>query len=320
MRMPADFTLAQLRTFVRVAEGGSFTHAAGDVSRTQPTVSRQVRALEQAVEAPLFLRVGRTAVLTDAGHRMLGYARRLLALVDEARAAVSSTGDARARRLRIGAGGLASQYLLPGLLEAFRARHPAVQLVVATHHPETITAQTVRGELDVALVTRPVRAQGLVVRDVGDDEMVAIAGPGHPWARRAGRRLPVDAFDGEPFILYDRGTGTSRRILGAFARRGVRLTVAMEVGYVEAMKEMVRIGLGVTLVPGWVVAREVTAGQVTALRLAGARPAGPGFVRRWALVFARGAAAGGPLDPFVSLCRERLPALLAGPFPPGGRA
>jgi DNA-binding transcriptional LysR family regulator len=301
--------LEHLRTFLLVAEGGSFTGAAEGAGRTQPTVSRQVRALEAALGTRLFLRAGRSAVLTDAGRQLVGYARRLLALADEAGAAVSAEGRQAAGRLRVGAGGLASQYLLPPLLEAVRAGRPDLRLVVAAHHPDTIAEQVATGDLDVGLVTRPVRRAGLAVADAGEDEMVAIVAPGHPWARRPERRLPPAAFDGEPFILYDRGTGTSRRILGYFARQGVRLRIGMEVRYVEAMKEMVRIGLGVSLVPAWVATREAAAGQIAAVRLAG-----PGFRRRWAVIHASRADETAPVAAFVAGCRERLPRMLAGPF------
>lgn len=303
-----DLDLAHLRTFLLVAEGGSFTGAASGVLRTQPTVSRQIRALEGALGVALFRRVGRRAVLTEAGVRLADYARRTFALLDEARAAVAADGASAARRLRIGAGGMPSQYLLPPLLEALSARVPGLHVSLSTHHPERVAEGLVRGDLDVGLVTRPVRARGLVLEDVGEDEAVAIAGRSHPWARRRGR-LSLAAFDGQPFILYDRGTGTSRRILGQFARAGVALDVRMEVGYVEAMKEMVRIGLGVSLVPAWVVAREVAAGEIAAVRLSGGGPA-----RRWAVAYARGRGAEPALSAFAAVCREALPARLAGPF------
>lgn len=304
--------LALVRTFVLVAEGGSFTGAAAPAQRTQPTVSRQVRALEAALGVPLFVRAGRSAVLTDAGRRFLDHARRLLAMADEARAAVAADGRRAARRLRVGSGGMPSQYLLPPLLEALRARAPDLELTVAAHHPDAVVERVARGELDVGLVTRPVRARGLAVADVGTDELVAIAAPDHPWAQGPGRRLPARAFAGQPFILYDRGTGTSRRILGQFARQGVPLRVSMEVGYIEAMKEMVRIGLGVSLVPAWVVAREVAAGEIAAIRLAG-----PGFRRAWAVVSPRTRTAAA--QALLEICLERLPALLAGADRPRAR-
>ncbi len=305
----ANLDLAHLKTFLLVAEGGSFTGAAGGAERTQPTVSRQVRALEAALGVPLFRRVGRSAVLTEAGRRLVGYAQRVFALLDEAREAVAADGASAARRLRVGAGGMPAQYLLPPLLEALRARDPGLRVAVSTHHPERVAEGLVRGDLDVGLVTRPLRARGLVLEDVGEDEQVAIAAPRHPWAARRRGRLALAAFDGEPFILYDRGTGTSRRILGQFARAGVRLDVRMEVGYVEAMKEMVRIGLGVSLVPAWVVAREAAAGEIAAVRLDG-----PGLSRRWAAAYVRGRAEEAGVAGFLAVCREGLPALLAGPF------
>lgn len=305
----ADLDLAHLRTFLLVADGGSFTGAASRVERTQPTVSRQVRALEDALGVALFRRVGRAAVLTDAGHRLVAYGRRVFALLDEARAAVAAEGRESARRLRVGAGGMPAQYLLPPLLEALASRVPGLRVSVSTHHPEWVAEAIVRDELDVGLVTRPVRARGLVLEDAGLDEQVAIAAPHHAWASRRRGRLPLAAFDGEPFILYDRGTGTSRRILGQFARAGVRLDARMEVGYVEAMKEMVRIGLGVSLVPAWVVAREAAAGEIAAVRVEG-----PSLRRRWAVAFAKGRGEDAPVAGFRAACRDRLPGLLAGPF------
>lgn len=309
----ADLDLPHLRTFLLVAEGGSFTGAAGSAERTQPTVSRRVRALEAALGVPLFRRVGRTAVLTEAGRRLVAYARQVLALLDEAREAVAAEGAAAAARLRIGAGGMPAQYLVPPLLEALASRIPNLRVSVSTHHPERVAEAIVKGELDAGLVTRPVHTRGLVLEDVGEDEQVAIAAPHHPWAGRRGR-LPLAAFDGEPFILYDRGTGTSRRILGQFARAGVRLDVRMEVGYVEAMKAMVRIGLGVSLVPAWVVAREAAAGQIAAMRLAG-----PSLRRRWAVAYAKGRGEDATVAGFRAVCREGLPGLLAGPFGRGAR-
>jgi len=160
-----------LRTFVSVAETRGFTSAARALSRTQSAVSLQIKRLEEQVGEPLFRRSSRQVAPTRAADALLPYARRILHLQDEAAAAVGAVG--RGRSLRLGITEEQAMHYLPGIMSAFAARFPGVQLNVVCDLSTGLLQRMEQGELDLALTIRhgPV-GQGEVV---GRERLVWVA-------------------------------------------------------------------------------------------------------------------------------------------------
>ena len=122
--------LAQLEFFMRVVKEGGFSKAADRVFRTQPAVSMAIRRLEEEIGAPLFDRTQKPPTLTDTGCVLYDYARRMLALRDQARGAIAELRELRTGRVRVGANESTSLYFLPELILAYRAQHPEVKVEI----------------------------------------------------------------------------------------------------------------------------------------------------------------------------------------------
>ena len=145
--------LELLRSFVSVVDSGGFTRAGERVHRTQSTVSQQIKRLEEDVGQPLLIRSGKDVTPTEAGERLLSYARRLLALAEEARDVVTRPGNEGA--VRLGVTEDFAAYRLTKLLAAFSRSHPSLRLDVRADQSATLKRELERGELDLALFKRP---------------------------------------------------------------------------------------------------------------------------------------------------------------------
>src|SRR3984957_11323413 len=150
--------LELLRSFVSVVDAGGFTRAGERVHRTQSTVSQQIRRLEEDVGQPLLNRSGKDVTPTEAGERLLSYARRLLALEEEARDVLARPGNEGA--VRLGVPEDFAAYRLAKLLGSFSRSHPGLRLDVPPDQSLDLKHDLERGDLDLALFKRPVGEKG----------------------------------------------------------------------------------------------------------------------------------------------------------------
>jgi DNA-binding transcriptional LysR family regulator len=260
-----DVQLAHLRALSAVARHASFSRAAGELGVTQPAVSMQVRQLEEALGQPLLERVGKRAFPTRAGEILLAHATRAFQELDAGVERVQQLRGVVAGRVRVGTSASISIYLLPPFLRRFRSRYPATELVVVTGNAPEITRAIVENDLDIGIVSLPVRDRELVVTPFFDDELVAIAAPQPRWRRR--RTVDAATLAREPLILYEAG-GTVRRVIdGWFRRAGTSPVRPMELGNTEAIKKLVEAGLGLSVTSSFSVKADVRAQLLTAVRL-----------------------------------------------------
>jgi DNA-binding transcriptional LysR family regulator len=167
--------------------------------------------------------------------------------------------------------------LLPPFLRRFRSRHPATELVVVTGNAPEITRAVVENDLDVGIVSLPVRDRELSITPFFDDELVAIAAPHPRWRRRT---IGAEELAREPLILYEAG-GTVRRVIdGWFRHAGAAPVRPMELGNTEAIKKLVEAGLGLSVTSWFSVKADVRARLLVAIRLQPALVRKIGVVRR----------------------------------------
>lgn len=235
-----------LQAFADVVETGSFSAAAERRGLSQPAVSLQIRQLERRFGVRLVERVGRRASATAAGRDLLGHISGIDEAVSRASEAMAYHRKEIVGRVRLGTGATACIYLLPRLLGELRRRFPALEIVVATGNTPQILRQVEDNLLDLALVTLPARGPMFQVTTLLQDEQVAVfaaAGPRPPIA------VTPAVLSRLPLVLYEPG-GNARQVFDRwFARSGALLKPVMELGSVEAIKELVAAGLGCAVLP-----------------------------------------------------------------------
>ena len=257
--------LHYLRVFAAVADQRGFTKAAAALHLSQPAVSKAVRGIERQVGAPLLERGARGVRLTDAGAVLHARARELFAVERSAEEELRALRGLEGGTLRIGASTTIATYLLPRLLGGFRARHPGVELRVATANTRAIARRLVQRRLDVALVEGPVAHPRIEVLPWRDDALVVVAPVDHPLARR--RRVAPEALAAEPFIARERGSGTRRVAEAALRAAGVAPRRLLTLGSTAAVTQAVAAGLGLAIVSRLAAADQLALGRVALVRV-----------------------------------------------------
>lgn len=228
-----------LRIFRAVAEEGSITRAAQRLQYVPSNVTGRIRQLEEGLQTPLFIRSNRGMELTPAGERLLGYARQILNLLDEAEKSVQAE-DAPRGPLRIGAIESAAAAHLPGRLAAYYARYPHVSLSLATGNSRVLMQQVLDRELEGALVYGPVPHSQLEQIPSYDEELVLLS--------KAGAASLQEQLQ-KPMLILSTGCTHRSRVERLLAEAGVQHPQIMEFGSLEAVLGGVASGLGVALLP-----------------------------------------------------------------------
>jgi DNA-binding transcriptional LysR family regulator len=261
--------LVQVEGFLEVARRGSVSRAAEALFITQPTLTARLHGLERELGTPLFLRTPHGMRLTDAGRAWVPFAERALRALVDGRDALEQVKTASAGHLMIAAAPAVSTYVLPGLLERFVAAHPRVEVSVRTGHSEDVLELVVRDEVQIGL-GRAIRHPDIELRPFHTEDLVLVCAPDHPFTRRDSVAMAEVA--NEKLIMFDRTSSYYEITQGAFLSAGVKLRGLMELDSIEAAKKMVERGLGVALLPGTAVEREVQGKMLRAIPMSDAPP------------------------------------------------
>ena len=232
--------LADLRIFNTVVRAGGITRAAEKLHRVQSNVTTRIRQLEQDLGVPLFIREGKRLHLTPAGHLLIDYADRLLALAEDARNAVQ---DPRPRGLfRLGAMESTAAIRLPKPLAEFHRLYPEVMLQLRTGNPQQLASAILAGELDAALVAEPIAEGQFEKAPAFIEELVIVAAAGHP---PIGKRGSVP----RTIIAFERGCPHRKRLEEWYAARGKMPERTIELNSYHSMLGCVVARMGIALLP-----------------------------------------------------------------------
>ena len=241
-----EFNLDQLRSFVTVIERGSFSAAADRLDLTQPAVSLQIRQLEKRLGVRLIERVGRRARPTPAGAELLVHARKIAEAVTSAQESMAPYVSGTIGRVRIGTGATACIHFLPSVLRDLRRRFPKLEIIISTGNAAGMLRQLEENALDLGLVTLPAPGRMFDVSPLLEDEFVVLSSTEGTVLPRT---VTAEVLMRHPIVLYEPGAQTRRIVDDWFAASGLAIKPTMELGSVEAMKELVRAGLGFGIVP-----------------------------------------------------------------------
>jgi LysR family transcriptional regulator, low CO2-responsive transcriptional regulator len=233
----------QLRAFHAVASEGSFTKAASSLHVTQPTLSGQVKALEEAYGVRLFDRRGRRVYPTALGRELLILTRRVFSLEAETEQLLAAARGLRKGHLRVGAD---APYHVTAALSRFTQRYPGIRLSLTTGNSAELAHDLLEHKLDVAVLANTRGDSRFLAKPLRHDRLVAFVARSHPWARR--RRIDLADLHEQRLVLREQGSATRQIFETAMARRGLACGEVLDMNSREAVRETVAAGLGVGVV------------------------------------------------------------------------
>lgn len=231
----------QLRSFHAVAETESVTAAAKRLNVSQPTLTTQIRQLEEEYAVELFVRSGRNIRLTDAGRQLQQITRRILADEADARHFLSESRELRTGHLKVGAVG---PFHATEMLVAFHARYPGIEISVSIGNSNVVLQNLLEFQSDVAVLAFVEKDDRLWSSQYSRDRIVAFAHKDHPLFAPDRDCIQIAELHGQPLVVREHGSNTRRASDKAMANAGVRPKIVMEIGSREAVREAVASGVG----------------------------------------------------------------------------
>ena len=287
----------QLRAFLLLSRKGSFTAAAKELHLTQSAISHSMKALEEDVGCRLLDRVGKKVLLTQAGEAFLRHVEEILNGMNAAREAIDEMSEWGRGRLRIGASAAACQYILPPVLREFKKKFPKCRLSIEPGDTAEVVAALRANEIDLAVTLEPDNEVEFEFHPLFTDELVFLVDPKHPWAG-AGRALRKE-IPRQQYILYFRNSLTFAVIEKYFLADEMVIKSVIDMGSMSAIKELVKLGLGITIMAPWVAREELRSKELVALPL-GRRK----LRRKWGVLHWKGRPFGWAEETFMQLCRS----------------
>lgn len=246
--------LDDLHIFRCVVREGGVTRAAGLLNRVPSNVTTRIKQFEERLGTTLFRRQGRGLALTDAGHRLLGHAERLLQMADLAEQDLRS-GVVRGA-LRLGSLESAAGARLPPILSDFHARYPDVSIELRTGTTRALMRQLESFEVEAAFVSEPFERGVLSARPAFEEELVLITGRGEPRIRGAG------ALAGRTLVAFPHGCSYRQRLVEWLAESGLSPERVLELGSYHAIVACVAAGTGAAIVPAEMLDQAVLSASV----------------------------------------------------------
>ena len=297
--------LHQLRYMVAVAETGNFTRASERCHITQPSLSQQILNLEKEVGHKLFHRLGRKAVLTEAGMTFLDRARLILFDVEDA-IKVLKDSPSLDRLITVGAVPTIAPYLLAPLIQRCRETHPNLVVHLREDFRSDLIRGVLEGELDLAVVTLPIKVHRLSIEPLLTEPLLLVVGKGHPLSGRS--EVTANDLADETFVTMGDSSTLAAQIRSFCGDHNFSPKIGYRCAQVATLKLFVAMGAGISILPQ--VARlPADRDTLSYLRLAGSTPTREiGVIRHLQRYQSRGA------EQFLSLLREQG-RISASPFP-----
>ncbi len=261
--------LRRLQVFAKVYDCRSFSRAAEEVLLSQPTVSGHIKSLETELGVILFDRLGREILPTRAAEVLIGPARRILDLFQEAQRDVDAFLGRLRGELVLGGSTIPGQYVLPELIGRYRLMYPEVRVTLSIGDTGQVTEQVLKGELELGMVGAALEDERLAFTPLMDDQVVCAAWPGHPLA---GKKVALSELLQTPVILREPGSGTRVALAKALKKAGMELSdleIAAQMGSTMAVLQAVRAQVGLGILSRLALEDDLHAGRVALVDLEG---------------------------------------------------
>jgi len=259
-----------LTAFVTVAELGSFSAAALRLHLTQSAISKRIALLEGQVTQPLFDRIGRSVQLTEAGLALVPRAKGILQEIADTKQFISDMRGRVSGPLRIATSHHIGLHRIPSILKTFNEQYPDVHLQLTFIDSEQAINAILQGEFELALITLPKTILDDTVDNIQhhklwQDPMEFVVNNHHPLSLKY--KISLDDLAAYPAILPDRNTYTTDLIHQLFAQEKQLLNISMTTNHLDAIKMMISVGLGWSVLPRTLMSEHLTRLNVSDLKL-----------------------------------------------------
>lgn len=255
-------TLHQLEVFEAVARHGSFTRAAEALFITQPSVSTQIKQLTKSVGMPLFEQIGKTLYLTDAGKELYSTCNDIFERLDRFQMKIADFKGVKQGRLSLSAITTA-KYFIPRLLGSFCQLYPDIDVSLNVINHQQITERMLANLDDIYILSQPPQEIDLHCTAFLRNPLVVLAKSDHPLAGQ--KNIPIEKLENEPFIMREAGSGTRLAIQQLLSKHKVSVSVKLELGSNEAIKQAIAGGLGISILSQHSLMSEIAMGELTIL-------------------------------------------------------
>lgn len=286
--------LRELRCLVTLSELGSISLVAERLHLCPPAIHKQLKILEAELGVRMYEKIGRRLQLTQPAEILLPYIKDILAQYNSALSALEEWKGLGRGMVRIGTG--PSTYILPAILKKFRRAHPSVELLVETGNTPVLLESLDRGSLDLALLVSPdlVEKPDICVETSWNFELVLVSHMRHPAPRPR-----LADLKSHRFILFRKGSRLEESVDRYFASHGFEPKVIMRFDNPDFIRAMVCSGLGSSMLPMWVVKKDIRDGRLCLIR-----QAEPPLYSKIALVRRKSAYLPQPVQAFIAAARS----------------
>lgn len=242
--------IGQLKYFLAAAQTQNFRKAADLCSVAQSVLSRQIAALEAELGVLLFKRIDKRVVLSEAGQEFVIYARSALEQLQHGQQAMVELKAGERGLVSVGCVEALATTYFPVIFATFNKLYPHIQLKATVGGADVLMAQVEQGTLDLGLIFNPInRPELLVVRELFRQPLQLVTNMQHPLALAKPASVLLEQVAAERLVTFSQGFGLRRIMDSIFERWGYPLQIVVEINSIEATKELVKQGVGVTLMP-----------------------------------------------------------------------
>ncbi len=287
----------QLLAFCTLVQTGSFTETARQLNLTQSAISHSVKNLEEDLRCQLVTRTGRKIHITEDGDELYQHAQAILHQMESARGRIQDRANWGKGRLRVGASTTACQYILPNVLREFNECFPDCILSITPADTPELLEMVRRHEIDLAIIVDPNNTNDITVQQLFSDELVLVTSSIHSFAQKG--TVKMSEIAQERLVLYNKSSQTFAEIEQFFRQNKLALVNYIELGSMEAIKELIKINYGVSFLASWIVEKEVSNGSLVRISLGRNK-----ISRNWGICYANEKKLSITEETFLGICES----------------
>lgn len=297
--------IKHLEVFNKICEHKNFSNAAKELLVSQPTVSAQMKSLEESLGLQLFKRKNKTmGNLTDAGQILYNYSNQIVSLVEEAEETLKHYKQGRFGSLSLVTSHTFCSWFLPSLLENYKQKYPSAEIILHSEYTPKMIDMVVNREVHFAIV----RTGSPTFTDsrfnhiyIGGDPSVFVISTNHPLAQPA--TVCIEDVINEPFIVFGKKSSYWSQIQNIFSSQGIKPKISMELNDIQAVKKMIEINMGISVIPLISIQDELKNGTLKALEV----KEFPDMMRYSHLIYPKDLIMIGPVLNFLDFIQEEQP-------------